>query len=94
MVAREPIKEQPGQRRAHPVGALEVEPRGVEDETPQLGRLTLIGPQRRGQTSGGVGRDHDVVVRVALDDAPPRHVEVGEVLPQVADVQRGLVRSQ
>ncbi len=61
---------------------------------PGQGQAPLVDPERDGQATGGVGARDDVVVAVAFGDPPPRRVELGEVVAEVGDVVRRLVRTE
>ena len=51
-------------------------------------------PQRDGEAAGRVAGRDDLAVPVALRDAPPGEVDLGEVLVEVGDVVGGLVLAQ
>jgi hypothetical protein len=74
--------------------ALQVQPRGVEDQPGQLRGTPAVEPQRQGQAAGGVRRGDDVVVVVAGGDETPGGVQLLVVRGEVGDVVGGLPRQQ
>ena len=90
----EPFDGDAGGGTAEPGRSLHVEPRRVQHHRGQLGRASLVRPQRRRQATRRVRRHDDLAVPVALGDAPPGEVDLGEVLVQVGDVVGRLVLAQ
>ena len=74
--------------------ALEVEPGRVHHRARQLGGAPVVGPEPDLEAAGGVRRDDDLGVPVALGDPLPGLVDLGVVVAQVGDVVGGLVRTQ
>ena len=83
-----------GRGVAQPGGALHVEPRGVEEHPHQLGRATLVDPQRQGEATCRVSGRHHAGVAVAFGDPLPGLVELGVVLRQVLHEVGRLVLAQ